>query len=83
MVFSSVAITTRPGLRTSLLRLMRRFSMTDKEPSDQYDEAEAERRYKTTLTRILAAPPDHKVKPNANPKKRGRPPKTTIADPSP
>jgi hypothetical protein len=48
-----------------------------KQIEEHLDEAEAERRYKATLARILATPPDHKTKskPGASPKKRGRPPK--------
>jgi hypothetical protein len=42
---------------------------------NQYSEAEAARRYRATLANVLAAPPDHKTKPNVSPKKRGRPPK--------
>jgi hypothetical protein len=45
-----------------------------KEP-EVLDDEETARRYQTTLKRVLAAPPDHKTKPGASPKKRGRPPK--------
>ena len=51
--------------------------MSEKTAGEQYDEAETARRYKVTLARVLATPPDHKTKakPGASPKKRGRPPK--------
>jgi len=49
-----------------------------KKPSDpDYPGEEIERRREATLKRLLATPPDHKraAKPDASPKKRGRPPK--------
>ena len=49
-----------------------------KHADEPFSEQEAARRYQATLARILATPPDHKTKPNANPKKRGRPPSTTM-----
>jgi len=48
---------------------------------NEKDAVEIER---TTLSRLLATPPDHKTKPkpDASPKKRGRPPKAKF-NPSP
>jgi hypothetical protein len=47
-----------------------------KQADEQFSEQEAVRRYRTTLANVLATPPDHKTKPGASPKKRGRPPKS-------
>jgi hypothetical protein len=45
----------------------------------ELSEQEIERRSAATLKRLLATPPDHRRKVNldANPKKRGRPPKAS------
>jgi hypothetical protein len=48
--------------------------------ADQFGEEEAERRYRATLANVLATPPDHKTKPGASPKKRGRPRKNDISE---
>ncbi len=45
--------------------------------SPKMNEIEIEKRSDDALKRLLATPPDHKTKPkpDASPKKRGRPPK--------
>jgi hypothetical protein len=51
-----------------------------KNESKQRDDSDVGAREDATLKRILATPPDHKTKPkpDASPKKRGRPPKTKV-----
>jgi hypothetical protein len=55
-------------------------SMSEKPTDERYSDEEAARRYRATLTNVLAAAPDHKTKPGASPKKRGRPPKAKGSD---
>jgi hypothetical protein len=45
-------------------------------------DAESEQRFAETLKRVLATPPDHKTKPGASLKRRGRPPKAKAPDSS-
>jgi hypothetical protein len=49
-------------------------------PEGGYSEVEVAARSEATLKRLLATPPDHKTKPGASPKKRGRPSKTPVAN---
>ena len=47
--------------------------MNNKRDDENYSEMEAGRRYRATLANVLATRPDHRTKPSASPKKRGRP----------
>jgi hypothetical protein len=49
-----------------------KFRVMTKDQKNDFSDKKPERRYQMTLARVLATPSDHKIKPSASPKKRGR-----------